>query len=224
MTAIPAKPSLPPLPHWETAPPDLKAAVREVKAALRARLGSSGRSVDDVFAVIEARVRDQVEEIASAKERGETVWPVLDYADIAAGSVAEDDLGKLARRGCLVVRGHFEREQALAWDASIVDYVQSNGFFEAYKGPGDDFFSSVGSKPEIYPIYWSPCTGAGAPKRADGHCPAVSTACGATRPKAPVGSTPTEVCFTPTASAAAPKARAPMVWAPTWTPAPSTCG
>lgn len=23
-------------------------------------------------------------------------------------------------------------------------------------GPGDDFFSTVGSKPEIYPVYWSP--------------------------------------------------------------------
>ena len=31
-----------------------------------------------------------------------------------------------------------------------------NEFFENYRGPGDDFFGSVGSKPEIYPIYWSP--------------------------------------------------------------------
>jgi Protein of unknown function (DUF1479) len=53
------------------------------------------------------------------------------------------------------VRGHVEREQALAWDRSIVDYVEGNRFFETYRGPGDDFFGSVGSKPEIYPIYWS---------------------------------------------------------------------
>ena len=32
----------------------------------------------------------------------------------------------------------------------------SNEFFEHYRGPADDFFGSVGSKPEIYPIYWSP--------------------------------------------------------------------
>ena len=63
---------------------------------------------------------------------------------------------QLRRRGCLVVRGHFPREQALAWDRDIVDYVESNRFFENYRGPGDDFFGSVGSKPEIYPIYWSP--------------------------------------------------------------------
>jgi hypothetical protein len=83
------------------------------------------------------------------------VWPVIDYADIEAGTVSSDQLDQLRRRGCLVVRGNFEREQALAWDKDIVDYVESNEFFENYRGPGDDFFSSVGSKPEIYPIYWS---------------------------------------------------------------------
>jgi hypothetical protein len=147
---------LPALPHWESTPADLKAAIREVKAALRARIEASGRTVEEVFAVIETRVRTQVEEIVAAKARGEAVWPVVDYADIAADTVPADDLAKLRRRGCLVVRGHFSREQALAWDAGIVDYVESNRFFENYRGPGDDFFGSVGSKPEIYPIYWSP--------------------------------------------------------------------
>ena len=155
-TTTPAPASLPALPHWETTPTDLKAAVREVKAALRARIAASGRTVEEVFAVIEARVRARVEEIAAAKARGETIWPVIDYADIAAGTVAAGELAKLRRRGCLVVRGHFPREQALAWDAGIVAYVESNRFFENYRGPGDDFFGSVGSKPEIYPVYWSP--------------------------------------------------------------------
>ena len=100
--------------------------------------------------------RTRVEEIAAAKARGETIWPVIDYADIAAGTVPAGELAKLRRRGCLVVRGHFPREQALAWDAGIVGYVESNQFFENYRGPGDDFFGSVGSKPEIYPVYWSP--------------------------------------------------------------------
>jgi Protein of unknown function (DUF1479) len=155
-TTAPGPASLPALPHWETTPADLKAAVREVKVALRARIAASGRTVEQVFAVMEARVRTRVEEIAAAKARGETIWPVIEYADIAAGTVPASELAKLRRRGCLVVRGHFPREQALAWDAGIVDYVESNQFFENYRGPGDDFFGSVGSKPEIYPVYWSP--------------------------------------------------------------------
>ena len=37
-------------------PADLPAAIREIKAALRARIAASGRTVEEVFAVIEARV------------------------------------------------------------------------------------------------------------------------------------------------------------------------
>jgi Gig2-like len=147
--------SLPPLPHWETIPDDLPAAIRTIKRALRARIAGSGRTVEEVFAVIEARVRAEVTDIAAAKAQGESVWPVIDYADIANGTVSAEQLAYLRRRGCLIVRGHFDRDAALAWDRDIVDYVESNRFFENYRGPGDDFFGSVGSKPEIYPIYWS---------------------------------------------------------------------
>jgi hypothetical protein len=148
--------TLPSLPHWETTPDDLKAAIRQIKPAIRARIAASGRTVEEVFAVAEARVAAMVDEIEAAKARGEEIWPVIDYADIEAGTVSAEQLAKLRRRGCLIVRGHFPRQQALAWDAGIVDYVESNRFFENYRGPGDDFFGSVGSKPEIYPIYWSP--------------------------------------------------------------------
>ena len=61
----------------------------------------------------------------------------------------------LRRRGCAVIRGQFEHDRARGWDAELVDYVDRNGFAEQYRGPADDFFASVGSKPEIYPIYWS---------------------------------------------------------------------
>lgn len=148
--------ALPPLPHWEATPRDLPGAIRQVKVALRARIGASGRSVEEVFAVVEERVRAQVEDVLATQAGGEQVWPVIDYADIEADTVPAEQLDQLHRRGCLVVRGHFPREQALAWDADILDYVDSNAFFDSYRGPGDDFFGSVGSKPEIYPIYWSP--------------------------------------------------------------------
>ncbi|MEY2401164.1 MAG: hypothetical protein QOJ08_1275 [Ilumatobacteraceae bacterium] len=147
--------ALPELPHWETTPADRASAIREMKAALGARIEGSGRSVVEVFSVVEARVGAQVDEITAANASGRSVWPVVDYADIAAGTVSADDLALLHRRGCVFVRGHFARQQALDWDQAIVEYVERNRFFEDYRGPGDDFFGSVGSKPEIYPIYWS---------------------------------------------------------------------
>ena len=148
--------TLPPLPNWERTPDDLPGAIRQVKDALRARMAATGRSVEDVFAVIERQVEAEVAEIAAARQRGEAIWPVIDYADIEAGTVPPAARALLRRRGCLVVRGHFGRDQALGWDRDIVDYVESNRFFETYRGPGDDFFGSVGSRPEIYPVYWSP--------------------------------------------------------------------
>ncbi|WP_031168594.1 DUF1479 domain-containing protein [Streptomyces durhamensis] len=143
------------LPHWETVPDDLEAAIRAFKTALRTRIETFGRSVEEVYAAAERRVAARVAEIRAEKEAGESVWPVIDYTDIAHGSVSPAQTAKLRKRGCLVVRGHFPREQALAWDAGIVDYVERNRFFETYTGPGDDFFGSVGSRPEIYPVYWS---------------------------------------------------------------------
>ena len=145
----------PPLPHWESTPEDLKAATREIKAAIRARIEASGRTVEEVWAVVTAQLTERVEEIEDAKRRGETIWPVIDYADIEAGTVSPEAVEHLHRRGCVVIRGHFERDQALAWDQDILDYVEGNGFFDAYSGPADDFFGSVGSRPEIYPVYWS---------------------------------------------------------------------
>jgi hypothetical protein len=146
------------LPHWETIPADIPAAVAETKAALRARIAASGRTVEEVVAEIEAYLEKEIADIQATKDRGEQVWPILDYADIEAGTVSEDTLALLHRRGCAVVRGHFDRNQAEQWDRDIVEYVESNRFFEKYQGPADDFFGNLGpeaSKPEIYPVYWS---------------------------------------------------------------------
>lgn len=146
---------LPALPHWPTTPDHLGAATREIKAAIRARIAASGRTVEEVFAHVEALVTGRVEELEAALARGENPWPVLEFADIEAGRISEEQRALLKRRGCVVVRGHFPHEQALAWDRELVDYVERNHFFENYSGPADDFFGTVGSKPEIYPIYWS---------------------------------------------------------------------
>lgn len=144
------------LPHWETQPADLPGAIRDIKQALRAKIAASGRTVAEVVAEVEEFVAAEVADIEATKARGEEVWPVIDYADIAAGTVTTDQLALLHRRGCVVVRGHFDRDQAEAWDASAVDYVDRNHFFETYTGPADDFFGDLEmSKPEIYPIYWS---------------------------------------------------------------------
>ena len=143
------------LPHWETIPDDVGLATCEIKGALRRSICEAGRSVESVIAEIEDFLRAEIADIEATRARGDDVWPVIDFEDIAAGTVPAPSVANLRRRGCAIIRGTFARAQAEQWDADIVDYVDSNRFFENYAGPADDFFASVDSKPEIYPIYWS---------------------------------------------------------------------
>ena len=144
------------LPHWETIPEDLPAAIAEIKDAIRRRIAAAGRTVPEVVAEIEDFLRAEIADIQATRGRGDEVWPVIDFRDIEAGTVSAEALAHLKRRGCAVVRGHFDRAQAERWDTDIVEYVDSNRFFDSYAGPADDFFGDLeASKPEIYPIYWS---------------------------------------------------------------------
>src|SRR5215472_7844906 len=90
---------LPSLPHWEQTPADLPEAISQTKAALRARIAASGRTVEEVFAVVEDQIEHEVGQITAARERGETIWPVIDYADIEAGTVPAEARARLRSRG-----------------------------------------------------------------------------------------------------------------------------
>ena len=136
----------------ETLPADPKAAIRQIKQELRAQIGD----VQAVFDRLTARIAARVEEIDALKTSGQDVWPTIPFADIARDRVTQAQRELIKRRGCVVIKGHFPREQALGWDNSMLAYLDRNHFDEVYKGPGDTFFGSLeASRPEIYPIYWS---------------------------------------------------------------------
>ena len=135
-----------------TAPDDIPAAIREAKAQLRARIGD----VAGAFRQAEEAMRAEVAEVVAQRERGEQVWPVVQFADIAAGSVPAETVEAVRRRGCAVVRGTFARERAEAWDAELVSYLDRNDFAGQYKYVDDGIFGGLAAaKPSIFPIYWS---------------------------------------------------------------------
>lgn len=145
----------PELPAWPEAPVDSPSAVRSFKAAARSRLEHSGRRVEDVFGVIQRLVHDRTREIRTASQSQAGVWPEISYQTIEDGSVSASSHDLIRRRGCLVIRNHFERSQALEWDRQIVEYVDGNDFASVYRGRGDEFFSEGSINPTFYPIYWS---------------------------------------------------------------------
>src|SRR5689334_24260087 len=139
------------MPHWEQTPADLPDAIRQTKAALRARIAASGRTVEEVFAVVQDQIAHEVGEITAARERGEMIWPVIDFADIEAGTVPAGTRELLRRRGYQGSRGRFDRAQALQSERGTVDYVGGNACFENYRGAGDHRSATVGSRPECDP-------------------------------------------------------------------------
>ena len=136
----------------DTLPADPKAAIRQMKRELRAQIGD----VQAVFDKLSDKIATRVAEINALKKRGESVWPVIPFEDVKGGNITEAQREAVKRRGCAVIKGHFPREQALAWDNAMLDYLDLNRFDDVYKGPGDNFFGTLtASRPEIYPIYWS---------------------------------------------------------------------
>lgn len=133
-------------------PEDYKQQIIEVKQKLRSQIGDVQGLFDQVCSKIES-------EIAAAREEERTqgsAWPEIEWSDLAAGRGSDALIAQVKRRGCLVVRGTFGRDAALAMDESMLSYLDNNHFDDVYRGPGDNFFGSLeASRPEIYPIYWS---------------------------------------------------------------------
>ena len=75
-------------------PADFPSAIRQVKAQLRDQIGDCAGA----FADIEQEIRDEVARLSRRGNRGEEIWPVMQYADIAAGTVPEDQLADVRRQ------------------------------------------------------------------------------------------------------------------------------
>lgn len=133
-------------------PEDFPAAIRQVKAELRARIGD----VAGAFAKAEDLMRTEVADVVAQREAGAEVWPVVRFEDVAAGTVPAATVEAIRRRGCAVIRNTFPRQRAEAWDRELVSYLERNDFERTYQYLDDGVFGGLAAgKPSIFPIYWS---------------------------------------------------------------------
>jgi hypothetical protein len=58
---------------------------------------------------------------------------VIPFADVKNGTITAEQREAVKRRGCAVIKGHFPREQALAWDNAMLDYLALNQFDDVYR-------------------------------------------------------------------------------------------
>ncbi|MFG1175550.1 DUF1479 domain-containing protein [Erwiniaceae bacterium CAU 1747] len=135
-----------------TLPEDHKALIRLMKKQLRQQIGD----VEGLFAQIRHKIMTEIARAKDEEAKNGTAWPVINWSDIAENRITPEQRAAIRQRGCVVVKQNFPRDTALAWDKSMLDYLDRNDFDAQYRGPGDTFFGSLeASRPEIYPIYWS---------------------------------------------------------------------
>ena len=120
--------------------------------ALLEDLGLSRDDVVELFAELTERITAEVEAV-EAEHRAGAVWPTAEFADVAAGRVDDATAEAVRRRGCVVVRGNFERAQAVDWDRGVGDYLAVNGFEERFAERNPD---AAASGSPIWGVYWSP--------------------------------------------------------------------
>ncbi len=111
----------------------------------------------DVFAEVAEHIRAEVAEVRAAAAQGRSVIPQLDYAAVSAGSVTPDEIDDIRRRGVVIIRDVFTRDQAAAWDDELGEYLSVNGFGATAIDPTlDEYFSNLESaRRQIAGIYWS---------------------------------------------------------------------
>lgn len=133
-------------------PDDFKQNVCLMKRVLREQIGD----VEGLFEQVRSKIVSEIAAARAEEAQNGSAWPQVSQQDIAAGRITDEVKDHIRRRGCVVVKQTFPRDQALAWDESMLKYLDDNDFDNVYQGPGDNFFGNLdASRPEIYPIYWS---------------------------------------------------------------------
>ena len=131
---------------------------------LRRHVGATKRALRErgdphaAFADVREAMRREADAIGEADARGESVVPIVDHADVAAGRVPSARVEEIRHRGCAIVRGVFPRERAEAWNRELGDYLERNDYLARAKEKAglDDYFGDLAAaKPQIFGVYWS---------------------------------------------------------------------
>ncbi|MDX7988554.1 DUF1479 family protein [Xenorhabdus sp. 12] len=133
-------------------PDDYRQKIRLMKKAMRQQIGD----VESLFRQVCDKIEYELSDARQDEKNTGSAWPEISLHDLINNRVPAEIHQKIKRRGCLIVRQNFPRDTALAWDSSLLDYLEANNFDAIYHGEGDRYFSNLeASRPEIYPIYWS---------------------------------------------------------------------
>ncbi len=101
-------------------------------------------------------IKSEINEIKKFKEKNLSIIPEINFNDLS--NYNEENINQIKRRGCLVVRNVFKKNQIDQWNKDLENYIDSNNYYQDQikKSHLDNYFSELKSgKPQIFGIYWS---------------------------------------------------------------------
>ena len=109
-------------------------------------------SVEELYHLTRGLVTAEVDELAEALASGDqrTVLPEIDHDELA--TLDDSQLALIRRRGCVVVRGTFTRDQATEWNDELGAYLAANRYVDRLT-EREPQRAATGSG--ISPIFWS---------------------------------------------------------------------
>ena len=108
--------------------------------------------IGELFAEYRQAMDAEVTAVIAERSHLDSVFPVVDFADVAADNVDAAILDTIRRRGCVVIRNTFDRSLAETWDRGLAEYFATNRFWERYAERNPDE-AATGSR--ISGVYWS---------------------------------------------------------------------
>lgn len=108
--------------------------------------------IGDLLDTYRSLISVEVAAIIDQRDSGDVVIPVVPFDDVVSGTVDDDLRATIRQRGCVIVRGTFERGLAEDWDQQLGEYLDTNQFWDRY-AERDPVGASTGSR--IAGVYWS---------------------------------------------------------------------
>ena len=105
---------------------DSKRFIRETKSGLLLRF-----DVTKAFNKSRDMMLREIEAIKAKHDLGLPVIPQVEYHDIVKGTVEEPFHDLVRRRGCVIVKGVFDRIQVSEWNHEIGEYIDRNDYLTA---------------------------------------------------------------------------------------------
>ncbi len=119
-------------------------------------LRSKSKDYKKNFEKISDFIKSEVNEIKKFQEKNLSIIPEINFNDLSNDN--EKNINQIKKRGCLIVRNVFKKDQIIKWNQDLENYIESNHYYQDQikKSHLDNYFSELKSgKPQIFGLYWS---------------------------------------------------------------------